>query len=440
MSITMEDFKNTHFTFKELSRLPGEPNLATLLTLRAQIKANASSVHSSLGGGKHGHLGLVVTDTVYAAIVGTVPFTRPSLPTLTIGESDTQYVLAEKRHVFMVNMQLFREVNAVERAIIQQIVTAIDEIYLEALYDPITNSISITIPKILSFLFDTYGMVSPKDLSKMKIKIEGMTYDASDPIDKVFSAIDRFTEVAEICNRPHSPEQKGDIAYIILQNTKKFSSGLAKWDAIQAKAEETATNANTPILPLNWSKFKLHFREVHKGLRKREELTVEDAFSRDDVANYISEGIREGIELALSATVTPSDSSSNEETTESDTEQKILMAKINELDTTIKSMKEDSVNVAKGAHWQQPQIPYWHPMMNMPQMMNYPFPDTSTFHHGHNNNNKNNNKYKNKNNKYCWSCGATNHWGRQCTKKKQGHKDQAHFRNKMGGNVKNCRQ
>ena len=111
----MEDFKNTHFTFKELSRLPGEPNLATLLTLRAQIKANASSVYSLLGGGKHGHLGLVVTDTVYAAIVGTVPFTRPSLPTLTIGESDTQYVLDEKRHLFIVNMQLFRKLNAVER-------------------------------------------------------------------------------------------------------------------------------------------------------------------------------------------------------------------------------------------------------------------------------------------------------------------------------------
>lgn len=63
-------------------------------------------------------------------------------------------------------------------------------------------------------------MVSPKDLSKTKIKIEGIVYDASEPIHKVFSVIDHFTKVAEMCNRPHSPEQKGDMAYIILQNSK----------------------------------------------------------------------------------------------------------------------------------------------------------------------------------------------------------------------------
>ena len=104
MSITMENFKDTHFTFRELTRIPGEPNLATLLTLRAQIKANAFSVHSALGGGKHGHLGLVVTDTVYSSIPNTVPYVRPLIPALTIGISDSQYVLAEKRHLFMVNM------------------------------------------------------------------------------------------------------------------------------------------------------------------------------------------------------------------------------------------------------------------------------------------------------------------------------------------------
>ena len=91
----MENFKDTHFTFRELTRIPGEPNLETLLTLRAQIKANAFSVHSSLGGVKHGHLGLVVTDTVYASISNTVPYIRPSVPALTIGISDSQYVLAE---------------------------------------------------------------------------------------------------------------------------------------------------------------------------------------------------------------------------------------------------------------------------------------------------------------------------------------------------------
>lgn len=70
----------------------------------------------------------------------------------------------------MVKMQLFREVNAMEHAIIQQIVTPIDGIYLAALYDPITNRISVTIPKILSlFLTGTewsHQKIFPKRKSR----------------------------------------------------------------------------------------------------------------------------------------------------------------------------------------------------------------------------------------------------------------------------------
>ena len=36
--------------------------------------------------------------------------------------------------------------------------------------------------------------------------------------------------------------------------------------------------------------------------------------------------------------------------------------------------------------------------------------------------------------RYCWSCGYVSHLGKHCPYKKQGHKDEATFKSRMGGN------
>ena len=41
-------------------------------------------------------------------------------------------------------------------------------------------------------------------------------------------------------------------------------------------------------------------------------------------------------------------------------------------------------------------------------------------------------------NRYCWSCGGCDHWGRKFSVKKSGHVDNASFKNKQGGSVENC--
>ena len=40
--------------------------------------------------------------------------------------------------------------------------------------------------------------------------------------------------------------------------------------------------------------------------------------------------------------------------------------------------------------------------------------------------------------RYCWSCGCCPHWGKNCSSKKPGHKDEASFRNRMEGSSENC--
>ena len=69
-----QDYKNNFFEYPECTRIHGEPTTATLLTLRNEIKANAQTVDTVLGGGANGHLGLVTRGASYATIPDTAPY------------------------------------------------------------------------------------------------------------------------------------------------------------------------------------------------------------------------------------------------------------------------------------------------------------------------------------------------------------------------------
>ena len=49
------DYKNNFFEHTKLTRIVGEPSTTTLNTLQAEIRDNAKSGQSDLGGGEHGH-------------------------------------------------------------------------------------------------------------------------------------------------------------------------------------------------------------------------------------------------------------------------------------------------------------------------------------------------------------------------------------------------
>jgi hypothetical protein len=59
-------------------------------------------------------------------------------------------------------LRLFREVEGVEKALIQQIVKAIEPTYLASLRDRNSNSLRGTVNKILAHLQTTYGRISPQ--------------------------------------------------------------------------------------------------------------------------------------------------------------------------------------------------------------------------------------------------------------------------------------
>ena len=108
--------------------------------------------------------------------------------------------------------------------------------------------------------------------------IENMTFDPTEPVDAVFTEIEDFADIAESIDDPISTVQKCKLAYIVLQTTKRFKSGLRDWDR-KSSADKT------------WDNFQSHFRNVQKQLRRTGDLTVDQSMDNDKLINLVSDNI-----------------------------------------------------------------------------------------------------------------------------------------------------
>ena len=208
MSATNIDYANIYFEYPELTKIHGAPNYPTLRIIHDKMKANAHSVECNLGGGGHGHYGLVVDPTEYAMVPGTIPYIRPVHPGPLIIPTGTPQILAtglRADHKELV--RLFREVNDVEQRIIKQIVQSIDHTYLKTLRDSNTNTITCNIPTIFQYLFNNYGLIDDDQLTEAETKLRSFQYDLLDPLVKGFDEVEELQHLGNAAQDPYSEAQ-----------------------------------------------------------------------------------------------------------------------------------------------------------------------------------------------------------------------------------------
>ena len=226
------NYKETYFQFKELTKIHGEPTYDTIKTLHDQIKANASAVPSTLGGGALGHLGLVVTPQQYA-LLSNAPFNRPNHPgQCNIPPNSTQAQIQAIKDQHTEQLRLFNEVIGVEAALRQQINDAIESSYLKAIRNRHTNAIIMPVSDIFTLhLYPNYGEVDSLKLEVEREKVVQMTYDISYPPDIVYETIEDLMDMAAASNDPFTQRQAIGMAENILNRTGKFSTDMRTWFA-----------------------------------------------------------------------------------------------------------------------------------------------------------------------------------------------------------------
>jgi len=386
---SIPNYRETTFEYADLTPIHGEPTYKSLTVLFNQLKANARSVRSSLGGGQHGYLGLVLSPAIYNTIAPNTPFQYPVHPgPLILPEFQLPHVTHQVTSQHAENVRVFNECGNVVQALRKQIVTAIEPSYLAAIKNRQTNTITLRVHEIMEYLFRNFGRVTPAKLADEEQQLLAWVYDPTLPIVLLYNKIDDLMDLANAAGSPYSAQQVINLGYLLLNKTGKFHTGIREWNRIPQDQQ-------------TWDAFQMHFSQAHRELRESGELEMRDTpFNTANIVQEVIEGVQQVLQPAMEASYEAEAADilqhANAATT-APTQQTVLMEQ----------------------------------MLHMMQLMQQQLQQSSAG----NKNNATNNKLRTKINKYCWTHGACAHSSSECRNKKPGHQDAVTFDNRMGGST-----
>ena len=125
----------------------------------------------------------------------------PPLPQVTRGNPNpiqlplTSADIAIQTSTYNTQLRQYNECQAVELALQNQITDAIENDYLSALRDLVTDMVPLNIPAIFSFLQANYRKISPNQLMEKEDALKDVIYDVSELIDSVFNKVDHFADL-----------------------------------------------------------------------------------------------------------------------------------------------------------------------------------------------------------------------------------------------------
>ena len=261
MSIRIPNVKEIYFPNKVLTPLRGQPTYESLKTLSKQLKANAASVPSTLGGGLYGHLGLIMSPQRYATLANAVPWVTPlPVPPFVAPLGATAAQLEAARDVWRESQYRFDLFQATEKALLAQVVESIDEQYMQSHLDNETAMFTASLQTILTDLSTNYGNVTPGHISSKQLQVSTMHYDLSMPVDTVFKAIGELGDLAEAGGSLISAEQMMDLAYLILSKVPILQQELLRWH-------------RRPAVAKTWPNMLIHFRAAQRDLNSLPSVT-----------------------------------------------------------------------------------------------------------------------------------------------------------------------
>jgi hypothetical protein len=177
------------FPHSSLPKVTGEPTFEDLKVIRRLLNTNAMSVASYEDGGRHGHLGIIMTNEEYFAVAVDV-FSVPNNP----GPSSaavagmTKAVIAETTRLHKEATQVFHTYHNVDQAIKKLIIEPFDDAYLNALSDEIVGYASCSSLQLLTHLLTYYAMIAPTELTQSYERLNA-PYDPNQPIETLFQQI-----------------------------------------------------------------------------------------------------------------------------------------------------------------------------------------------------------------------------------------------------------
>ena len=220
----MESFPNP-----TIPKIHETPHYFSIAEAHSPLSKNVTSVYSSHGNPALSHYILTASDSKYllrAGISFTIPFNPGVHPVVATGSTGAQIAHVKREHEeFMRELRLFK---AVENALKNQLVNAIDDIYIKDIWDRVTGFVTRSVRDILQYLYQTYGSVTPAQLTANNERFRA-PYDGSTDLEAYFKGIDDCLFMADKANQPYYKGQTLTAASSAITKSERFPLAMQEW-------------------------------------------------------------------------------------------------------------------------------------------------------------------------------------------------------------------
>jgi hypothetical protein len=209
------------FLHSTLPKITGEPTFEDLKIIRRLLNANTLSVSSYEGSGRHGHLGIIITNAEYFAVATDVflPTKNPGPAAMTV-TGMTVVQIAEIGRLHTAVTCIYCTYTNVDQVFKKMIIYPFKDQYLNAHCDEIFGYLNCTSLHLLSHLLTYCVMISPTELTQNYERIN-TPYDPNQPIGNLFQHIQDARAFAVTGGQPY-----GDAMIVIFAFTLVFNPGL----------------------------------------------------------------------------------------------------------------------------------------------------------------------------------------------------------------------
>ena len=195
------------FLTKILLPITGEPDYDCISQLNQIIYGNAATLPTTLGGGAHGRVGLIMKATLYVTLAAT-SYVTPNEPPLTpdVPTTKTRASRQQLQDQHAEEHRIFTHHVNMDDALKTQLLDAVEDPYVSELRTRYTRYMGVTTRDLLDHLMDRYGNITAADLKANEACINE-ALDNSRPIDVFFQRIDDAVQYADDGKKPFTAKQ-----------------------------------------------------------------------------------------------------------------------------------------------------------------------------------------------------------------------------------------
>lgn len=245
-----------------ITKIEGQPTEEDLTQLTLELSNALGSVATTLGGGEHGHVGMIIDEAEYVTFSRNgEKFVAPTNPGAYPSSPDADAVIREQQIAeHKAKQDEFITHQAVEAFARQVIANAVESEWLAEIKSDTMGYNHVTPKKMLSHLFKVGGTLDHLDVTQLMTHLL-QEWDGIEAPAAYFAKGDRFERQLLKAGQQKNPDLRLAFALTHFEKTGEFEPALREWKAL-------------PTTSKSFAKFRVYIQKEFGERRKHDKSTA----------------------------------------------------------------------------------------------------------------------------------------------------------------------